>query len=190
MSQVLWNTAGCRSCVLDVWPWMPQLPMLLNLESELESLEFIHDDWILSIFEQKKTCMNHDENFWTDSDTPLFRVGLHLGCCKCSFIRGVVLCWVLKQICFSSDNVWLCLVNLIFGINIFPPGFNAKEHSLLNLRAALVKGILEEWSHFMFCLGFFTWKMVAQPIFCSQDPAVLETVAKDPVTYGCHVLYH
>ena len=32
--------------------------------------------------------------------------------------------------------------------------------------------------------------MVAQPISCSQDPAVLETVAKDPVTYGCHVLYH
>ena len=48
------------------------------------------------------------------------------------------------------------LVNLNIGINIFLRGFTAKEYSLLSLRAALVKGILEEWSHFMFCLGFFT----------------------------------
>lgn len=48
------------------------------------------------------------------------------------------------------------LVNLNIGINIFLRGFTAKEYSLLSLRAALVKGILEEWSHFMFCLRFFT----------------------------------
>ena len=57
------------------------------------------------------------------------------------------------------------LNNLNLRIDIFLSGFNAKEYGLHNLRAALVTGILE-------------------------DPAVLETIAKDPVTYGCHVLCH
>ena len=88
-----------------------------------QSLEFIHD-WILRIFEpnRKRHCMNYDENFWTDSRTPLFRVVLHLGCCKCSFIRGVVLCWALKQMCFSWDNSWLTWISesIFFCVDSLP----------------------------------------------------------------------
>lgn len=66
--------------------------------------------------------MNYDENFWTDSRTPLFRVVLHLGCCKCSFIRGVVLCWALKQMCFSWDNSWLTWISesIFFCVDSLP----------------------------------------------------------------------
>ena len=68
---------------------------------------------------------------------------------------------------FETDLLLMrpCLVSLNFRIDISLSGFNAKEYGLHNLRAALVTGILE-------------------------DPAVLETIAKDPVTYGCHVLCH
>lgn len=164
---------------------MPQLPMLLNLESE-----FRVDSWLDS------------KNFWTEQKKTLYELWWKLlnGFTYTFVPRGFALRLLQvfvyprrgSMLSFETDVLLMrqFLVNLNIGINIFLRGFTAKEYSLLSLRAALVKGILEEWSHFMFCLRFFTWKMVAQPISCSQDPAVLETVAKDPVTYGCHVLCH